>query len=51
MSETERKAAIEAHRLAHEAKQAHKRNARYARAERNKRRGLDAFIARLKEAQ
>jgi hypothetical protein len=51
MTPLERKAAIAAHRAAHETKIAKRRAARIARATRNKRRGLAAAIKRMEQAQ
>jgi hypothetical protein len=50
MTEHERTAAIEADRIAYEKRHAKKLSARLARYERNKRRGMAAFVERLKHA-
>jgi hypothetical protein len=47
MTEAERDAAIKAHGQEHERREAKSRKARWARYDRNKRRGLAVFIERL----
>lgn len=47
MTDIERVAAIEAHRVAHEKKVAKHKANRLQRAERNKKRGLATFVAQL----
>jgi hypothetical protein len=49
VTKQERKAAIEAHRIAHENKIVRARTARLAKFERNRKRGLQAAIASMKE--